>query len=105
MGEERNQQLEEQNLLSSLEIDTIGEVLNISMGSAATAVSTMLDKQVMISTPTVEIREFHAMDYSALEPALLVKINYVEGISGSNVMIFRQKDMQTILNLDRKSVV
>ena len=99
MGEERNQQLEEQNLLSSLEIDTIGEVLNISMGSAATAVSTMLDKQVMISTPTVEIREFHAMDYSALEPALLVKINYVEGISGSNVMIFRQKDMQTILNL------
>lgn len=99
MGEERIQQLEEQNLLSSLEIDTIGEILNISMGSAATAISTMLDKQVMISTPTVEVRHFHAMDYSALEPAMLVKINYVEGISGSNVMIFRQQDMQTILNL------
>jgi len=99
MGEERSQQLEEQNVLSSLETDTIGEVLNISMGSAATAISTMLDKQVMISTPTVEMRNFHSMDYAALEPAMLVKISYVEGISGSNVMIFRQRDMQTILNL------
>ena len=99
MGEERNQQLEEQILLSNLEIDTIGEILNISMGSAATAISTMLDKQVIISTPTVEVRNFRAMDYAALEPAMLVKIKYVEGISGSNVMIFRQRDMQMILNL------
>lgn len=99
MGEEQIQQLEEKNVLSSLEVDTIGEILNISMGSAATAVSTMLDKQVVISTPTVEVRKFSSMDYAALEPAMLVKINYVEGISGSNVMIFRQKDMQVILNL------
>lgn len=99
MGAEQNQLLEDQTLLSSLEIDTIGEILNISMGSAATAISTMLDKQVMISTPKVEMRHFRAMDYAALEPAMLVKINYVEGISGSNVMIFRQRDMQLILNL------
>ena len=99
MGEERDQQLEGQELLSGLEIDTIGEILNISMGSAATAISTMLDRQVIISTPKVEVRHFHAMDYAALEPAMLVKINYVEGISGSNVMIFRQRDMQLILNL------
>ena len=99
MAEERSGQLEDKNVLSNLEIDTIGEILNISMGSAATAISTMLDKQVMISTPTVEIRQFRAMDYAALEPAMLVKINYVEGISGSNVMIFRQRDMQVILNL------
>ena len=99
MGEERSQQLEEKITLSSLEIDTIGEILNISMGSAATAVSTLLDKAVNISTPTVEVRRFSSLDYAALEPAVLVKINYVEGISGSNVMIFRQRDMQVILNL------
>ena len=99
MGEERSQQLEENITLSSLEIDTIGEILNISMGSAATAVSTLLDKAVNISTPTVEVRRFSSLDYAALEPAVLVKINYVEGISGSNVMIFRQRDMQVILNL------
>ena len=99
MGEDRSQQLEGNITLSSLEIDTIGEILNISMGSAATAVSTLLDKAVNISTPTVELRRFSSMDYAALEPAVLVKINYVEGISGSNVIIFRQRDMQVILNL------
>ena len=99
MGEKQDQQLEGQAVMSGLEIDTIGEILNISMGSAATAISKMLDRQVVISTPTVEVRQFHSLDYAALEPAMLVKINYIEGISGSNMMIFRQKDMQVILNL------
>ena len=88
-----------EQVLNSLEIDTIGEILNISMGSAATAVSTLLGKAVNISTPTVEVRNFSSMDYAGLEPAVLVKINYVEGLSGSNVIIFRQRDMQVILNL------
>ena len=99
MEDERIQQHTESMNMSSLEIDTIGEILNISMGSAATAISTMLDRQVMISTPTITMRKFNALDYVSLEPAMLVKIGYVEGISGSNVMIFRQKDMQVILNL------
>ena len=88
-----------EQVLNSLEIDTIGEILNISMGPAATAVSTLLGKAVNISTPTVEVRNFSSMDYAGLEPAVLVKINYVEGLSGSNVIIFRQRDMQVILNL------
>ena len=85
--------------LSSMELDTIGEILNISMGSAATAVSSMLDKQVIISTPNVMQKKFDCMEYVAMEPAMLVTISYVEGISGTNVMVFRQKDMQVILNL------
>jgi len=86
-------------LLEDWEIDAIGEILNISMGSSATAISSLLDRQVIISTPTVEMRTFRSLDYAALEPAMLVKIEYVEGISGNNVMIFRQRDMQIILNL------
>ena len=74
MGIEESQQLEDGMVLSSLETDTIGEILNISMGSAATAISTMLDKQVVISTPTVEVRRFNSMDYADLEPAGLVSI-------------------------------
>ncbi len=85
--------------ISLMEQDAIGEVLNISMGSSATAVSSLLDRQVNISTPTVNVREFHTLDYSAMEPALIVKIEYVEGISGNNVMVFRQRDIQIILNL------
>ncbi len=84
--------------LSPMEIDAIGEVLNISMGSAATAVSTMLDKQVTITTPRVSVESLGLVEYSALEPALSVKITYTQGLSGSNVLIFRQRDMQLILN-------
>ena len=39
--------------ISMMEQDAIGEVLNISMGSSATAVSSLLDRQVNISTPSV----------------------------------------------------
>ena len=85
--------------LSSEEIDAIGEILNISMGSAATAISTMLDRQVIITTPNVKEQKFQEVDYKALEPALLVKIEYIEGITGSNIMMFHQEDMQVILNL------
>ncbi len=81
-----------------MEIDAIGEVLNISMGSAATAVSTMLDKQVTITTPRVSVEPLGLVEYSALEPALSVKISYTNGLSGANVLIFRQRDMQLILN-------
>lgn len=85
-------------LLSTLEIDAIGEVMNISMGSAATAVSQMLDKQVEITTPVVNIQRLGDIKYENYEPALLVKIVYTAGITGANVMVFRQHDMQIILN-------
>lgn len=81
------------------DLDAIGEVLNISMGAAATAVSSMLDKKVLITTPNVEINTFDTIDYSKLEPAILVKINYVEGIEGANVIILRRNDMRIILDI------
>ncbi len=84
--------------LTPIEVDAIGEVMNISMGAAATAISSMLDKQVIITIPEVEVLNVADIDYRELEPALLVKIVYTEGISGSNVMVFSQRDMQLILN-------
>ncbi len=85
--------------LTPLEKDAIGEVMNISMGSAATAVSQMLDRQVEITTPTVAIQTMESVKYEKLEPAVLVKIVYTTGLSGTNVMVFRQHDMQMILNV------
>lgn len=88
----------ENPVLTTMEIDAIGEVLNISMGSAATAISTMLDKQVSITTPQVTVESLESIDCGSLEPAIIVKIMYTQGIAGSNVMVFRQRDMQLILN-------
>ncbi len=88
-----------ENFLTADDLDAIGEVLNISMGAAATAVSSMLDKKVLITTPNVELNTFDTIDYSKLEPAILVKINYVEGIEGANVIILRRNDMRIILDI------
>lgn len=85
------------NIFSTLEIDTIGEIMNISMGSAATAASTLLDKKVVITTPVVNIVDLDSFDISVLEPAIAVEIKYIEGVSGSNLLILRMEDAKTIL--------
>ena len=85
--------------ISEMEKDALGEVMNISMGSAATAVSELLSAKVWITTPRVEIvRADNMIQYDRLEPAVCVKIEYVKGLSGNNLMILRQDDVQMILN-------
>ncbi len=85
--------------LSPFEADTIGEIMNISMGSAATAISSLLDRKVLITTPEVSTACFSSISYEGFEPAMCVEITYVEGISGSNVMVFKQADMALILDV------
>lgn len=85
-------------LFSDYQIDAVGEILNISMGSAATAVSELLNAKVWITTPQVVVKKVKELNYTKLEPAICVKIVYVKGISGSNLMVLRQDDVQLILN-------
>ncbi len=83
---------------NSYEIDAVGEILNISMGSAATAVSELLNAKVWITTPQVHVVKVDELNYDNLEPAICVKIVYVEGITGLNMMVLKQNDVQLILN-------
>lgn len=83
---------------SSYEIDAVGEILNISMGAAATAVSELLNAKVWITTPQVSVVKAADLNYDRLEPAICVKIVYVSGISGQNMMVLKQDDVQLILN-------
>ena len=88
-----------QSVLNNLEIDTIGEILNISMGAAATAISTMLDRKVEITTPVVSLTKAEAFECQSLDPAIGVEIEYLEGLSGSNIMIMKQRDIRAIVCL------
>lgn len=97
--ESQNANVRDNAPITTEEMDALGEVMNISMGAAATAISNMLDKQVVITTPHLELQEFENVNYSDMEPAILVKIGYVEGLEGANLMMFRSHDMQIILNL------
>lgn len=85
--------------LNTIEVDTIGEILNISMGAAATAISLMLNRQVVITTPSVRVISPETFEFSRLEPALGIEIEYIEGLHGSNVMIMSVKDANAIVGL------
>lgn len=91
-------EVSQSEVLSGFEIDVIGEIMNISMGSAATAISTLLDKKVIITTPDVHVAMVKELDYDSFEPAICVEITYITGISGSNVMVLKQSDMKLILD-------
>ena len=84
--------------LTEMQLDAIGEIMNISMGSAATAASELLNAKVWITTPRVRLALAEEIEYRKLEPAVCVKIEYVKGLSGSNLMVWKQDDVQLILN-------
>ena len=89
--------VENPDALSGMEVDVIGEVMNISMGTAATAMSTILNTKVNITTPRIETISVEAFEFAYLEPVIGVLINYVEGIEGANVLLLQESDMKKIL--------
>lgn len=84
---------------STLEIDAIGEILNISLGSSATAVSTLLNTRVDITTPVVTVVDKEEFQMDRVEPAVGVEITYVEGLDGSNVMLLKRHDVKSIVEM------
>ena len=86
-------------LLTNDEIDTIGEISNISMGSAATALFSLVNKKVDISTPVVSISNWGKIIGLYEKPCVLIKISYTKGIDGSNLLILKENDVKIITNL------
>ncbi|SHJ30979.1 flagellar motor switch phosphatase FliY [Parasporobacterium paucivorans] len=84
---------------TELEIDAIGEILNISLGSSATAISTLLESRVDITTPVVKVVTREEFEYKNLEPAVGVEITYVSGLTGSSVMVLKRRDVKTIVEM------
>lgn len=86
------------NDFNEMKKDAIGEIHNITMGSAATAVSGMLDAKVWITTPQVNIGKVSELSFPNLEPSVHVVIEYIRGVSGSSLLVLKQTDVQLILN-------
>ncbi len=86
-------------LFSPMEIDAIGEIMNISLGSSATAVSNMLDHRVDITTPKVTVVDAKDFSLGKLEPAIGVEIKYVSGLEGSNIMLLKMSDVRVITDI------
>ena len=89
----------EQNVFNAMELDAIGEVMNISLGSSATAVSNLLDHRVDITTPSVSVVPVEEFSLGDLEPAIAVEIKYISGLEGSNIMLLKRSDVKVIVDI------
>ncbi|WP_349410507.1 flagellar motor switch phosphatase FliY [Pseudalkalibacillus sp. SCS-8] len=85
--------------LSSIEEDAIGEIGNISFGSAATALSTLLNQKVDITTPNVTVVKRDDLSDEFPRPHVAVNVRYTEGFDGSNLLIIKTTDAQIIADL------
>lgn len=85
--------------LSEEEKDVIGEVSNICMGSAATALFSILNHRVNITTPRVSYSTWDELLKNYEAPCVFVQIYYKEGIDGNNIFILKQRDAQVIADL------
>lgn len=85
--------------LSSMEQDALGEIGNISLGSSTTALSTLLNQRVEITTPTLSAVKKKNMEESLLGMSVAVHVDYTRGIQGKNLLIIKENDAKMIANL------
>ena len=84
---------------TEMEIDAIGEISNISLGSSASALSMLVNQTVDITPPRVEIIEKSEYTKNVSSKKVFVKVNYVEGIKGCSILMLEEQDAKAIADL------
>ena len=85
--------------LSDDEVDAIGEVSNISMGTAATTLFSLVNQKVLITTPKVEVSTWEKLAANFDKSFVGIQIVYKEGLAGSNLLILKEDDVKIISDL------
>ena len=85
------------NNITQQQADIIGEVANICIGNAATALSMILNKRTNITTPVVEVLSEESSLSS--DEHVLVKVPYTKGLDGTNLLVLNVQDALIIANL------
>ena len=85
--------------LTPMERDMMGEISNISMGTAATTLSSLVNQKVDITTPKVELSTWQDLVDEYDRPCVFIQISYKEGINGNNVFILKDTDVKVIADL------
>ncbi len=85
--------------LSDAEKDAIGEVANISMGTAATTLFSLVNRKVDISTPVVSSATWEDIVATYERPCVFIRIAYTVGLDGSNVLVLKEHDVKVITDL------
>ncbi len=103
LSDEETQEVPQDNgnteKLSNIEKDLLGEIGNISMGSASTALYQIINQNVNITTPVVSLTTLNDMKASFEIPNIVLDVEYTEGIIGRNILVMRTDDAAVIANL------
>jgi len=86
-------------LLTEVERDAIGEVANISMGSSATTLYSLVNKKVNITTPVVSLARWKSMLDEYERPCVFIQIKYTQGLDGTNILVLKDRDVKIITDL------
>ena len=85
--------------LSDIEKDAIGEVANISMGTSATTLYSLVNRKVNITTPVVTTETWDGVIANYQKPCVFIEIQYTDGLSGSNILVLQEQDVKIITDL------
>ena len=94
-----NNSAEDSFTLTESEKDAVGEISNISMGTAATTLSSLLSQKFNITTPKVEVATWDDLSREYDRPCVMMQISYKEGLAGNNVLILKENDVKIITDL------
>lgn len=90
---------EKEEGLTPDEIDAIGEISNISMGTAATTLFSLVNRKVEISTPVVTFATWEDIVEAYEKPCVFIRIAYTMGLDGSNLLVLKERDVKIITDL------
>jgi flagellar motor switch protein FliN/FliY len=85
--------------LTDIEKDAIGEVANISMGTAATTLFSLVNQKVNITTPHVEMCTWEQVMGQYERPCVFIQIKYTVGLNGTNILVLKEHDVKVITDL------
>lgn len=88
-----------ENTLTEQEKDAIGEISNISMGTAATTLFSLVNRKVEISTPVVAFANWSDICDAYEKPCVFIRIAYTVGLDGSNILVLKEHDVKVITDL------
>ena len=86
-------------MLTDEEKDAIGEVANISLGTSATTLYSLVNRKVNITTPVVSLVDWQSVIDDYEKPCVFIQIRYTSGLDGSNILILKEHDVKVITDL------
>lgn len=89
----------DESLLTDVEKDAIGEVANISMGSSATTLYSLVNRKVNITTPVVTLANWNTVLGDYEKPCVFIQIKYTKGLDGTNILVLKEHDVKVITDL------